>query len=61
MVYNVFILCLYSGTIVHDVNNIITYNGWSSLLLNIYLGMSYAEIKETIYLGFEWNYNDIDI
>ena len=61
MVYKIFILCLYNGTIVHDMNNIITYNSWSSLSLNVYLGMSYAEMKETIYHGLEWNYNDIDV
>jgi hypothetical protein len=51
----------YSDIIIYDVNSNITYNGGSNLLLNCNLGMSYAEIKETICHGFRWNYNDIDV
>jgi hypothetical protein len=48
MSYNIFILCHYSDTTIHDMNSSITYNDRSSLLLIGNLGMSYAEIKETI-------------
>ena len=30
-------------------------------MLTGYLGMPYAEMKETICHGFGWNYNDIDV
>ena len=53
MSYNIFMLCYYGDTTIHDVNNNITYNGESSLLLNDNLGMLYAEMKETIYYGHE--------
>jgi hypothetical protein len=43
------------------VNNNITYNGESNLLLNGNSGMSYAEMKEIISHGLAWNYNDIDV
>jgi hypothetical protein len=42
MSYNIFILCHYGGTIVHDMNNNIIYNDESSLLLNGNLGVSYT-------------------
>jgi hypothetical protein len=51
MSYNIFMLCHYAGIILHDVNNSITYNGGSIFLLNGNLGMSYTEMKETIYHG----------
>jgi hypothetical protein len=51
----------YGGTIVSNVNNNITYNGESNLLLNGNLGMSYAEMKEIIFHGLRWNYNDVDV
>ena len=54
-------LCHYGGIIVNNVNNSITYNGGSIFLLNGNLGMSYAEMKETIYHGLRWNYNDVDV
>jgi hypothetical protein len=54
-------LCHYDNTIVPDVNSNITYNGKSSLLLNINLDMSYAEMKAIICHEFWWNYNDIDV
>jgi hypothetical protein len=54
-------LCHYGGIILHDVNNSITYNGGSIFLLNGNLGMSYTEMKETIYHGLWWNYNDINV
>ena len=54
-------LCYYGSTIVPNVNSSITYNGKSNFLLIDNLGMSYAEMKETIYHGLEWNYNDIDV
>jgi hypothetical protein len=44
-------LCYYDDTIVPDVNNSITYNGSSNLLLNGNLGISYAEMKKTICHG----------
>ena len=42
------LLCHYDDTIVSDLNNISTYNGKNSLLLNSNLGTSYIKIKETI-------------
>jgi hypothetical protein len=54
-------LCHYDNTIVPDVNSNITYNGKSSLLLNVNLDMSYAEMKAIICHEFGWNYNDIDV
>jgi hypothetical protein len=61
MSYNIFILCHYSGTIDSNVSSSITYNNKSNLLLNDNLSMPYAEMKETIYHGLDWNYNDIDV
>ena len=58
---NIFILCHYSGTIVHDVNNNITYNADNSLLLNSNLCMLCVEMKETTCHELSWNYNDIDV
>jgi len=52
-------LCHYGDTIVHNVNNSITYNDENNFLLNDNLGMSYTEMKETICHGLGWNYNDI--
>lgn len=43
-------LCYYDDTIVHDVNNSITYNGSSNLLLNGNLGISHVK-KKTICHG----------
>lgn len=60
MSYNIFMLFQYGYNIALDVNNNITYNSESSLLLNDDLGMLYAEIKDTICRGFGWIYNDID-
>jgi len=54
-------LCYYSDIIVLEVNNCITYNNRSSLLLTGNLTMLYVEIKETIWNELEWNYIDIDI
>jgi len=51
----------YGDNIVPEVNNSITYNDDSSLLLTGNLSMLYLKIKETIYHGLEWNYNDIDV
>jgi hypothetical protein len=48
MSYNIFILCHYDDTIVHDINSNITYNGDINLLLNCNLDMSYAKIKENL-------------
>jgi len=39
-------LCYYSDSIVPEMNNYITYNNMSSLLLTGNLGMSYLEIKK---------------
>jgi len=55
MLYN------YSGTIDSNMSSSITYNNKSSLLLNGNLSMSYAEMKEIIFHGLEWNYNDVDV
>ena len=54
-------LCYYGSTIVPNVNSSITYNGKSNFLLIDNLGMSYAEMKETICYGVEWSYNYINI
>jgi hypothetical protein len=43
------------------VNNNITYNDGSNLLLTSNLGISYLEMKEIICHGLRWNYNDIDV
>jgi hypothetical protein len=51
----------YSGTIDSNMSSSITYNNKSSLLLNGNLSMSYAEMKEIIFHGLEWNYNDVDV
>jgi hypothetical protein len=61
MSYNIFILCHYGDTIVLNMNNNITYKGRNRFLLNDNLGMSCAEIKETIYHRLGCNYNDIDV
>jgi hypothetical protein len=61
MSYNIFILCHYGDTIIHDVNSSIICDGGSSLLLNGNLGMSYAKIKEIICHWLGMNYNDIDV
>jgi hypothetical protein len=54
-------LCYYDGNIVPEVNSSITYNDGSILLLTSNLDMSYVELKEIIFHGLGWNYNDIDI
>jgi len=51
----------YSGTIDSNMSSSITYNNKNSLLLNGNLSMSYAEMKEIISHGLEWNYNDVDV
>ena len=58
---NIFMLCYYDGNIVPEVNSSITYNDGSILLLTSNLDMSYVELKEIIFHGLGWNYNDIDI
>ena len=58
---NIFTLCHYGGNIVPKMNNSITYNGKSSLLLIGNLGMSYVEMNEIICHGLKWNYSDIDV
>jgi hypothetical protein len=42
-------LCYYSDSIVPEMNNYITYNNMSSLLLTGNLGMSYVEIKKKLF------------
>ena len=61
MSYNTFMLCHYGDTIVPNVNSNITLNGERNLLLNGNSGMSYAKMKEVIFHGLGWNYNDIDV
>jgi len=53
---NIFRLCHYDDNIVPKVNNSITFNGGSRLLLTGNLGMSYIKMKEIICHGFGWNY-----
>jgi hypothetical protein len=43
------------------VNNNITYNDGSNLLLIGNLGMSYIETKEIICHELDWNYNNINV
>jgi hypothetical protein len=49
MFNNIYMLCHYGSNIVSEVNSSITYNDGSSLLLTGNLGMSYVEMKETIF------------
>jgi hypothetical protein len=53
---NIFRLCHYDGNIVLEVNNSITFNDGSKLLLTGNLGMSYIEMKEIICHRFGWNF-----
>jgi hypothetical protein len=54
-------LCHYDDNIVPKMSSNITYNDMNNLLLTYNLSMSYIEMKEIIFHGFEWNYNDIDV
>jgi hypothetical protein len=54
-------LCHYNDNIVLEVNNSITYNDGSNLLLIGNLGMSYIETKEIICHELDWNYNNINV
>ena len=58
---NIFMLCHYDDNIVPKMSSSITYNYMNNLLLTYNLSMSYIEMKEIIFHGFEWNYNDIDV
>ena len=58
---NIFMLCHYNDNIVLEVNNNITYNDGSNLLLIGNLGMSYIETKEIICHELGWNYNNINV
>jgi len=58
---NIFMLCHYDDNIVPKMSSSITYNDMNNLLLTYNLSMSYIEMKEIIFHGFEWNYNDIDV
>ena len=58
---NIFMLCHYNDNIVPKMSSSITYNDMNNLLLTYNLSMSYIEMKEIIFHGFEWNYNDIDV
>jgi len=58
---NIFMLCHYDDNIVPKMSSNITYNDMNNLLLTYNLSMSYIEMKEIIFHGFEWNYNDIDV
>ena len=50
MSYNIFMLCHYDDIIVLDVNNNITYNGESNLLLNDNLGMLFLLSNHVFHL-----------
>jgi hypothetical protein len=54
-------LCHYNDNIVPKVSSSITYNNENNLLSPGNLSMSYVEMKEIMFHGFEWNYNDIDV
>ena len=43
------------------MNNNITYNGKTNMLLSANLGMSYTYIKQVIYHGLGWNYNHVEV
>lgn len=55
------LLCYYGGAIVNGMNNNITYNGGSIVLLNASLDMSLAELKNVICGRTRWNYNDVEV
>jgi len=60
--YDIFLLlCHYNGTIVPVINKTITYNGKSNVLLNATLGMLLMDIKQVVYQGIGWKYNDIEV
>jgi len=50
MSYNMFMLYHYGCIVIPDVNNNITYNGRSNVLLNANLGMSLEDIKKKLYV-----------
>jgi len=56
-----FMLYHYGYTVIPDVNNNITYNGRSNVLLNANLGMSLEDIKKVICQVVGWNYNDVEV
>ena len=58
---NLFMLCHYSSTIVHDTNNSITYIYRSIVFLNDIKGMSFDDTKKVICGRLELNYNDTEI
>jgi len=57
----IFMPCHYNDNIVLEVNNSITYNDESNLLLIGNLGMSYIETKEIICHELGWNYNNNNV
>jgi len=56
--FNFFILCYY---IVFHVNNNITYNDKSNILLNINLSMLFVDINKVICYKLRLNCNDIKV
>jgi len=58
---NLFMLCHYSSTIVHDTNNSITYICRNTVFLNDIKGMSFDDTKKVICGRLELNYNDTEI
>jgi hypothetical protein len=55
------LLCYYGGAIVNGMNNSITYNGGSIVVLNASLDMSLPEFKKVTCGRTRWNYNDVEV
>ena len=49
----------YSNTIIHDMNNSITYIDRSTIFLNATRDMSFEDTEQVIYGRLEFNYNDV--
>jgi hypothetical protein len=56
MSFNMVLLYHFSGTIVTNINNSITYNEGSNVILNASLDTSLTKLK----LNFRWNYNFVE-
>jgi hypothetical protein len=56
-----FMLCYNGGTITLDMNNSITHNNESNILLNANICMSLMDIKQVICHGLGWNYINVKV
>jgi hypothetical protein len=59
--YKIFMLCHSGGTIILDMNNSITHNNKSNILLNANICMSLMDIKQVICHGLRWNYINVKV